>query len=190
MTAAPTLPADLDHDDHTHWEGTDGRTNFRPLHLSMEELQQGQKRLYQRLYSPGAFQGRLLGNLGRFNRSAFARSGCAGSTSPVSFVWPGTTGGRGPGLAASSGRPWRQRCGARRAVSSRSPCSWGCTSILPRSTPRPGPGAPGRGACDRHNVVITLRVMLFITLHVMTTFFLTGVICCPARVNVTTRAIP
>jgi radical SAM superfamily enzyme YgiQ (UPF0313 family) len=71
MSAGPTLPADLDHDDHAHWEGTDGRTNFVPLRLSMDELQQGQKRLYQRLYSPGAFQGRLLGNLRRFDRVGF-----------------------------------------------------------------------------------------------------------------------
>jgi radical SAM superfamily enzyme YgiQ (UPF0313 family) len=71
MTAPPVLPLDLEHDDHAHWEGTDGRTNFRPLRLSMEELQVGQKRLYQRLYAPDAFQGRLLGNLGRFANVGF-----------------------------------------------------------------------------------------------------------------------
>jgi radical SAM superfamily enzyme YgiQ (UPF0313 family) len=71
MTASPTLPGDLDHDEHLHWEGTDGRTNFRPLHLTMEELRQGQKRLYQRLYSPAAFQGRLIGNLRRFENVHF-----------------------------------------------------------------------------------------------------------------------
>ena len=43
MTAGPILPIDLEHDEHLHWEGTDGRTNFRPLRLTMDELQQGQK---------------------------------------------------------------------------------------------------------------------------------------------------
>ena len=71
MTAGPTLPLDLEHDLHLHWEGTDGRTNFRPLRLTMEELQQGQKRLYQRLYSPAAFQRRLIGNLQRFGNVRF-----------------------------------------------------------------------------------------------------------------------
>jgi radical SAM superfamily enzyme YgiQ (UPF0313 family) len=71
MTAGPTLPLNLDHDEHLHWEGTDGRTNFRPLRLTAEELQQGQKRLYQRLYSPAAFQGRLIGNLQRFENVRF-----------------------------------------------------------------------------------------------------------------------
>jgi hypothetical protein len=65
-TEGPTLPLDLDHDEHLHWEGTDGRTNFRPLHLTMEELQQGQRMLYQKLYAPDAFQERLFGNLRRF----------------------------------------------------------------------------------------------------------------------------
>jgi hypothetical protein len=68
MTQAPTLPADLDRDEHLHWEGTDGRTNFRPLRMTMEELQHGQKKLYQKLYAPEAFQDRLLGNLGRFQK--------------------------------------------------------------------------------------------------------------------------
>jgi radical SAM superfamily enzyme YgiQ (UPF0313 family) len=66
LMAAPVLPADLDHDDHVHWEGTDGRTNFQPLLMSIEQLQQGQKKLYQKLYAPDAFQARLLGNLRRF----------------------------------------------------------------------------------------------------------------------------
>ena len=71
MTAGPTLPLDLEHDEHLHWEGTDGRTNFQPLRLTMEELQQGQKRLYQRLYSPSACQNRLIGNLQRFDNVRF-----------------------------------------------------------------------------------------------------------------------
>jgi radical SAM superfamily enzyme YgiQ (UPF0313 family) len=71
MSQAPTLPLDLDQDQHLHWEGTDGRTNFRPLRMSMDELQQGQKKLYQKLYSPDAFQDRLLGNLRRFPKAGF-----------------------------------------------------------------------------------------------------------------------
>jgi radical SAM superfamily enzyme YgiQ (UPF0313 family) len=71
LTARPILPPDLDHDEHLHWEGTDGRTNFRPLRLTMEELQQGQKRLYQMLYSPAAFRRRLIGNLERFQNVRF-----------------------------------------------------------------------------------------------------------------------
>ena len=66
MTARPILPLDLESDEHLHWEGTDGRTNFRPLRLTMDELREGQKRLYQMLYSPAAFQRRLIGNLQRF----------------------------------------------------------------------------------------------------------------------------
>jgi radical SAM superfamily enzyme YgiQ (UPF0313 family) len=71
LIANPTLPLDLEHDEHLHWEGTDGRTNFQPLRLTMEELQQGQKRLYQRLYAPAAFQSRLIGNLQRFDNVHF-----------------------------------------------------------------------------------------------------------------------
>jgi radical SAM superfamily enzyme YgiQ (UPF0313 family) len=68
MLQGASLPADLDHDEHLHWEGTDGRTNFRPLRMTMEGLQQGQKTLYQKLYAPAAFHDRLLGNLGRFQK--------------------------------------------------------------------------------------------------------------------------
>jgi radical SAM superfamily enzyme YgiQ (UPF0313 family) len=47
--------------------GTNGGTNFEPLHMTVEELRAGQQRLYQRLYAPEAFAHRLLGNLGRFH---------------------------------------------------------------------------------------------------------------------------
>ena len=134
MTAGPTLPLDLEHDEHLHWEGTDGRTNFRPLRLTVEELQQGQKRLYQRLYSPAAFQGRLIGNLQRFGNVRFRPERIRGSCCPVSSIWRATTGARGPGPAASSGDRCGRRCGIRRAASSRSTCNWGCTSTLLRST--------------------------------------------------------
>jgi radical SAM superfamily enzyme YgiQ (UPF0313 family) len=68
MTQSPKLPLDLDQDQHLHWEGTDGRTNFQPLRMTMHELREGQKRLYQKLFSPDAFQERLLGNLSRFDK--------------------------------------------------------------------------------------------------------------------------
>jgi radical SAM superfamily enzyme YgiQ (UPF0313 family) len=71
LTARPILPLDLEHDEHLHWEGTDGRTNFRPLRLTEDELREGQKRLYQMLYSPTAFQGRLIGNLQRFRNVGY-----------------------------------------------------------------------------------------------------------------------
>jgi len=43
-----------------------GRTNFRTLNLTAEELEQGQLKLISRLYSPEAFGERLYGNLSRF----------------------------------------------------------------------------------------------------------------------------
>jgi radical SAM superfamily enzyme YgiQ (UPF0313 family) len=48
-----------------------GTTNFRPLHMTGEELRRGLERLYQRLYAPGAFAARLLGNLSRFRDVRF-----------------------------------------------------------------------------------------------------------------------
>ncbi|HJT75872.1 MAG TPA: radical SAM protein, partial [Gemmataceae bacterium] len=47
--------------------GTNGGTNFEPLHMTVDELRAGQQRLYQRLYAPEAFAHRLLGNLSRFH---------------------------------------------------------------------------------------------------------------------------
>jgi radical SAM superfamily enzyme YgiQ (UPF0313 family) len=47
--------------------GTAGGTNFHPLGMTREALKAGQERLYQRLYAPGAFADRLLGNLSRFH---------------------------------------------------------------------------------------------------------------------------
>src|SRR5207248_4360260 len=44
-----------------------GATNFRPLHMTAEELSQGQRKLIGKLYEPAAFRERLLGNLGRFH---------------------------------------------------------------------------------------------------------------------------
>jgi len=48
-----------------------GGTNFRPLGMTAEELQQGLERLFQRLYAPEAFAERLMGNLSRFRDVKF-----------------------------------------------------------------------------------------------------------------------
>ena len=52
--------------DRSHYVGTAGGTNFEPKLMTREELKAGQQALYQRLYAPGAFAERLLGNLARF----------------------------------------------------------------------------------------------------------------------------
>src|SRR5262245_27406730 len=67
--AGRLLPADLE--ERTHYVGTAGGTNFYPLHMTREELKQGQMALYQRLYEPEAFAARLLGNLSRFHDVRF-----------------------------------------------------------------------------------------------------------------------
>ena len=61
------LTADPTGTDRSHYVGTAGGTNFHPLHLTREELKEGQQKLYQRLYAPEAFAARLLGNLSRFH---------------------------------------------------------------------------------------------------------------------------
>src|SRR5262249_35998759 len=48
-----------------------GRTNFRPLHMTGGQLEEGLERPFQRLYAPEAFAARLLGNLSRFRGVAF-----------------------------------------------------------------------------------------------------------------------
>jgi radical SAM superfamily enzyme YgiQ (UPF0313 family) len=58
---------DLAGDAVARYLGTSGGTNFRPLNMTAEELRRGQEGLYRRLYAPGAFAERLLGNLGRFH---------------------------------------------------------------------------------------------------------------------------
>jgi radical SAM superfamily enzyme YgiQ (UPF0313 family) len=57
--------------DASHFVGTSGALNFRPLRMTAEEVVQGQRRLYQRLYSPEAFAERLLGNLSRFHNVTY-----------------------------------------------------------------------------------------------------------------------
>ncbi len=58
-------------DDRARYMGTAGGTNFHPLHMTREELKQGQMALYQRLYEPEAFAARLQGNLSRFQNVRF-----------------------------------------------------------------------------------------------------------------------
>jgi radical SAM superfamily enzyme YgiQ (UPF0313 family) len=60
------LPIDPTCTERVHWVGTAGGTNFHPKLMTNEELKRGQERLYRRLYEPGAFAARLLGNLSRF----------------------------------------------------------------------------------------------------------------------------
>jgi radical SAM superfamily enzyme YgiQ (UPF0313 family) len=48
-----------------------GRTNFRPRHMTVRQLEEGLERLYRRLYAPEAFAARLRGNLSRFRRVTF-----------------------------------------------------------------------------------------------------------------------
>ncbi len=69
--AGRLLTADPTGTDRSHYVGTAGGTNFHPLHMTREELKEGQQRLYQRLYSPEAFSARLMGNLGRFNNVTY-----------------------------------------------------------------------------------------------------------------------
>ena len=64
------LESDLTRADFTH-EVRPGKTNFRPLNMTALELEQGQKDLIRRLYSPAAFQQRLFGNLSRFRDERF-----------------------------------------------------------------------------------------------------------------------
>jgi radical SAM superfamily enzyme YgiQ (UPF0313 family) len=61
------LTADPSGTDRSHYVGTSGGTNFRPLRMTAEELKEGQMALYRRLYSPRAFGERLLANVGRFH---------------------------------------------------------------------------------------------------------------------------
>jgi len=50
----------------SQYAGTNGGTNFHPLHMTVEELKRGQQELCRRLYAPKAFAERLLANLYRF----------------------------------------------------------------------------------------------------------------------------
>jgi radical SAM superfamily enzyme YgiQ (UPF0313 family) len=72
LEAAGRLVAiDAAGDDRARYVGTAGGTNFHPLHMTREELKQGQMALYQRLYEPEAFAARLQGNLSRFHNVGY-----------------------------------------------------------------------------------------------------------------------
>jgi radical SAM superfamily enzyme YgiQ (UPF0313 family) len=60
-----------DASDAARYESGVGMTNFRPRHMTGQELKQGIERLFQKLYAPEAFAARLLGNLSRFNNVTF-----------------------------------------------------------------------------------------------------------------------
>jgi radical SAM superfamily enzyme YgiQ (UPF0313 family) len=65
------LISDPDADDTTRYQSGVGMTNFRLLHLTGSELKRGLAWLFQQLYTPEAFAGRLLGNLARFENVKF-----------------------------------------------------------------------------------------------------------------------
>jgi radical SAM superfamily enzyme YgiQ (UPF0313 family) len=65
------LTSHPDAEDRARYQSGVGRTNFRPLHLSAEELRRGLEGLFRKLYAPEAFAGRLLGNLSRFRDVTF-----------------------------------------------------------------------------------------------------------------------
>jgi len=44
----------------SQYAGTNGGTNFHPLHMTVEELKRGQQELCRRLYAPKAFAERLF----------------------------------------------------------------------------------------------------------------------------------
>jgi hypothetical protein len=65
------LESDPNADEAARYRSGVGRTNFRPLHLTGEQLRRGLEGLFQKLYAPEAFAARLLGNLSRFKDVRF-----------------------------------------------------------------------------------------------------------------------
>jgi radical SAM superfamily enzyme YgiQ (UPF0313 family) len=65
------LEPGADAEDASRYKSGVGRTNFRPLRLTPEELKGGLEWLFQKLYAPEAFAARLLGNLSRFKDVGF-----------------------------------------------------------------------------------------------------------------------
>ncbi len=59
-------------DDLSRYVGTSGGTNFEPMNMTQDELQQGHEALYRRLYSPAAFEQRMLGTVARFKDVRYA----------------------------------------------------------------------------------------------------------------------
>jgi hypothetical protein len=93
------LPFDPQLEDYSLHMGGRG-TNFRPLRMTLEELQEGQSRLYQRLYTGEAFKARLLGNLSRFHNVRYR---------PEPLGWAHLT-----SFVKLTGNYWRQGPEARR----------------------------------------------------------------------------
>ena len=59
-------------DDPSRYVGTSGGTNFEPMNMTQDELREGHEALYRRLYSPTAFEERVLGTLERFHDVRYA----------------------------------------------------------------------------------------------------------------------
>jgi radical SAM superfamily enzyme YgiQ (UPF0313 family) len=101
--------------DRSHYVGTAGGTNFHPRNMTCEELKRGQERLYRRLYAPGAFAARLLGNLSRFRDVRYRPERMRASSLAV--------------LGRLIGHYWRQGPAARKFF-------WGCLGRALRHSPR------------------------------------------------------
>jgi hypothetical protein len=59
-------------DDPSRYVGTSGGTNFEPMNMTQDELRTGHEALYRRLYSPAAFEKRVLGTLELFKDVKYA----------------------------------------------------------------------------------------------------------------------
>src|SRR5262249_13873051 len=113
--------------DRSHYVGTAGGTNFPPRNMTCEELKRGQERLYRRLYAPGAFAARLLGNLSRFRDVRYRPERMRASSLAV--------------LGRLIGHYWRQGPAARRVF-------LGCPGKALGPPPRPGtPVGAYMGVC-------------------------------------------
>ena len=104
-----------DTEDASRYKSGVGRTNFRPLHLTPEELKGGLEWLFQKLYAPEAFAARLLGNLSRFKDVGFRPEKMRGSYAAVFLRLARYYGGKG-----AAGRKF----------------FWGCLGKALRSSPR------------------------------------------------------
>jgi radical SAM superfamily enzyme YgiQ (UPF0313 family) len=73
-----------------------GGTNFRPLHMTQEELVRGLEWLFRKLYEPEAFSARLMGNLSRFRNVGFRREALRPSYVKIFFRLAAYYWGKGP----------------------------------------------------------------------------------------------
>ena len=78
------------------YESGVGTTNFRPLGMTQDELQQGLEWLFQKLYSPEAFAARLMGNLSRFHDVGFRPESLSKSYLAIFFRLASYYWGKGP----------------------------------------------------------------------------------------------